>query len=108
MENPLDDIEQVERIADPAERAREVGRRLAEIPTWQERLKAVRRAAVLELRADRYSFAQIGEMLSLHRNRVQQIAEGRSGGGQGGGTKKAAGPAVESTAPAKRTRKAAK
>lgn len=78
------DIDQVERIVDPAERAREVGRRLGEIPKWQERLKAIRQAAVLELRAQRYSYAAIGEMLGLHRNRVQQIAEGRSAGGQGG------------------------
>jgi hypothetical protein len=30
------------------------------------------------------SLADIGRELGLHRNRVQQIAEGRSSGGQGG------------------------
>lgn len=80
----MSDIEQVERITDPAERAREVGRRLGLIPRHQERLRKLRQAAVLELRAQRLSYAQIGEMLGLHRNRVQQIAEGRSAGGQGG------------------------
>jgi hypothetical protein len=39
---------------------------------------------VLELRAQHLSYAQIGASLGLHRNRVQQIAEGRSAGGQGG------------------------
>lgn len=77
-------IDEIERIADPTERALEIGRRLAAIPPWQERLRAMRQTAVLELRAEHLSFAQIGERLGLHRNRVQQIAEGRSAGGQGG------------------------
>jgi flagellar biosynthesis/type III secretory pathway chaperone len=84
VENPLANIDQIEKITDPAERAREVGRRLAEIPKYQERLRKLRQAAVLELRAQHLSYGQIGELLSLHRNRVQQIAEGRSAGGQGG------------------------
>lgn len=78
------DIDQIEKIPDPAERAREVGRRLKEIPKHQERLRKLRQAAVKELRTQRLSYAQIGELLGLHRNRVQQIAEGRSAGGQGG------------------------
>jgi DNA-directed RNA polymerase specialized sigma24 family protein len=84
VENPLTDIDQIEQIADPVERAREIGRRLVEIPKWQERLREIRRAAVLELRAQRYTYADIAKELGLHRNRVQQIAEGRSAGGQGG------------------------
>lgn len=84
MENPLADLDAVQAIADPAERAREIGRRLVEIRDWQQIMREMRRAAVLELRADRYTYAQIAEMLGLHRNRVQQIAEGRSAGGQGG------------------------
>jgi DNA-directed RNA polymerase specialized sigma24 family protein len=87
VENPLSDVDQIEQITDPAERAIEIGRRLEEIPKWQGRLREMRRTAVLELRAQRYSYADIGKMLSLHRNRVQQIAEGRSAGGQGGSTK---------------------
>jgi len=78
-------LDELERIADPAERAREVGRRMAEIPIWHARLKAIRQAAVLEMRGNGLSFAEIGRQLGLHRNRVQQIVEGRSGGGQGGG-----------------------
>lgn len=78
------DIDLIEQIADPAERAIEIGRRLTAIPEHQERLARMRQAAVLELRAQRLSFAEIGRILDLHRNRVQQIAEGRAGGGQGG------------------------
>ena len=78
------DIEALAQITDPAERAREVGRRMAEIPIWHQRLKEIRRAAVQEMREKGMSFADIGRELSLHRNRVQQIAEGRSSGGQGG------------------------
>jgi DNA-directed RNA polymerase specialized sigma24 family protein len=84
VDNPLADIDQIEKIADPAERAREIGRRLAAITPWQEKLREMRQAAVLELRASRWSYAEIGRELGLHRNRVQQIAEGRAGGGKGG------------------------
>jgi DNA-directed RNA polymerase specialized sigma24 family protein len=84
MENPMAGIDALEQIRDPAARALEVGRRMAEIPAVHQRLKDIRRAAVLEMRAKGMSFAEIGRELGLHRNRVQQIAEGRSGGGQGG------------------------
>lgn len=78
------DIDQVEKIADPIERAREIGRRLAAITPWQEKLREMRQAAVLELKASRWTYAEIARELGLHRNRVQQIAEGRAGGGKGG------------------------
>lgn len=74
------DIDQVEQISDPVERAREVGRRMAEIPIAHARLARIRQAAVLELRARGMSYADIARELQLHRNRVQKIAEGRSGG----------------------------
>lgn len=78
------DLDELEQIADPAERAREVGRRMAEIPKWHARLKTIRQAAVAEMKASGMSHADIGRELGLHRNRVQQILEGRSAGGQGG------------------------
>lgn len=81
-------MNQIEQIADPAERAREIGRRLGEIPDYQERLRKMRQAAVLLMRAEGKSFAVIGKEIGLHRNRVQQIAEGRTAGGQGGGAAK--------------------
>lgn len=77
-------LDELEHIADPAERAREVGRRMAEVPIWHARLKAIRQAAVAEMRERGMSLAEIGKEIGLHRNRVQQILEGRSAGGQGG------------------------
>ncbi len=83
----MEGIDKLDRIKDPAERARQAGQRLLAIPEFQERLRKIRQEAVAEMRAQRLSFAQIGEQLGLHRNRVQQIAEGRSGGGKGGARK---------------------
>lgn len=77
-------LDELEQIADPAERAREVGRRMAQVPIWHARMKAIRQQAVIELRERGMSFAEIGREIGLHRNRVQQILEGRSAGGQGG------------------------
>lgn len=78
------DLDDVERIADPVERALEVGRRMAAIPAFHARLKAIRQAAVIEMKNTGMSYADIGRVLGLHRNRIQQIFEGRSAGGQGG------------------------
>lgn len=80
----MTDVDQVEKIADPAERAREVGRRMGLITQWHTRLKEIRQNAVAEMRDSGMSLAEIGRDLGLHRNRVQQILEGRSNGGQGG------------------------
>lgn len=68
-------IDEVEQIEDPIERAREVGRRMAQIPLAHARLARIRREAVLELRRRGMSYAEIGRELQLHRNRVQKIAE---------------------------------
>jgi hypothetical protein len=43
----------------------------------------MRQDTVLRMRAQGMSYAQIGREIGLHRNRVQQIAEGRAGGGPG-------------------------
>jgi DNA-directed RNA polymerase specialized sigma subunit len=77
VENPLADIEQVVQIADPAERAREIGRRMALVTQWHTQLKEIRQAAIVEMKASGMSFAEIGRQIGLHRNRVQQILEGR-------------------------------
>jgi hypothetical protein len=88
MENPMADIDEVEKIPDPAERAREVGRRMEAIPLVHARLAAIRRAAVVQMKDEQgMSYAAIGRALDLHRHRVQQIYEGRSAGGQGGSRK---------------------
>lgn len=80
VENPLADIENIDEITDPAERVREIGRRLNAIPPWNTFLREKRQAAVLEMRQAGLSYAEIARETGLHRNRVQQIAEGRSGG----------------------------
>lgn len=69
---------------DPLVRARQATADIAELRTERMALKRQRQAAVLELRERGLSYGDIGRELGLHRNRVQQIAEGRSGGGQGG------------------------
>jgi predicted transcriptional regulator len=63
---------------------------MALIPVVHARLASIRRQAVLEMRDRGMSLADIGKVLDLHRNRVQQIAEGRSSGGQGGKTEESA------------------
>lgn len=84
VENPLADIDDVTSIDDPAERAREIGRRLNAIPAWNARLRQMRQDAIQQMRGQGMSWAEIGREIGMHRNRVQQIGEGRSGGGQGG------------------------
>src|SRR5262245_52768185 len=84
VENPLADIDRIRRIADPAGRAVEIGRVLNALPEVAAELRAMRQQAVLELRSRGLSYAEIGHRLGLHRNRAQQIAEGRPGGGKGG------------------------
>lgn len=84
VENPVADINRIKKIRDPAERARRIGVALAKLTPVATELRLMRQAAVLELRDAGWSYGRIGEALGLHRNRVQQIAEGRSAGGQGG------------------------
>ncbi len=84
VENPLAGIDEIAQITDPAERAKEIGRRLGDIPGFQARLRQMRQAAILEMRANGMTYAAIAVEIGLHRNRIQQIAEGRTAGGQGG------------------------
>jgi hypothetical protein len=87
VENPLTGIDEIEQIASPADRAKEIGKRLAGIPGFQARLRQMRQAAILEMRASGMTYGAIAAEIGLHRNRIQQIAEGRTAGGQGGGDK---------------------
>lgn len=84
MENPLADLDRIQAITDPGERAVEIGKVLNALPDITKELREMRQVAVREMRDLKMTYAQIGERLGLHRNRVQQIAEGRSAGGQGG------------------------
>lgn len=69
-------------LDDPAEKARAIGELLGKngLPKITSELRAERQAAVLELRARNMSWAEVGEAIGQHRNRAQQIGEGRSGG----------------------------
>jgi DNA-directed RNA polymerase sigma subunit (sigma70/sigma32) len=76
-------IEEILAVESPAERARRAGVAFGGLTEEQVALKLQRQACVIEMRRTS-SLADIGRELGLHRNRVQQIAEGRSSGGQGG------------------------
>ena len=78
VENPLADIDRIEAITDPEQRAIEIGRVLNELPEVAAKLRAWRQADVVRMREQGMSLAEIGIKLGLHRNRVQQIAEGRT------------------------------
>lgn len=66
-------------IEDPLERVRAANMAMRALEAEQQVLKWVRQACVVEMRRT-MSLAEIGRQVGLHRNRVQQIAEGRSGG----------------------------
>jgi hypothetical protein len=80
VENLLADIERIKKITDPAKRAVELGKVLERLPALTAEIRALRQAAVLELREAGWSHAKIAEALGVHRNRAQQIAAGRTGG----------------------------
>jgi len=68
-------------IPDPVERAKRAAGFLEEIRTKaMPEARRIRQGAVQELRSDGKSLAEIGKLLGLDRNRVQQISEGRTGG----------------------------
>ncbi|NEE01212.1 helix-turn-helix domain-containing protein [Phytoactinopolyspora halotolerans] len=76
MEKPLVDLDRIRAIEDPADRAAAIGEILVEMPRAANELRLMRQQAVLELREAGWSYAQIASKLGLHRNRVQQIAQG--------------------------------
>ncbi|NEE03845.1 hypothetical protein [Phytoactinopolyspora halotolerans] len=78
MENPESDLERLKALEDPLERAIEIAKMLNDVVGLEEELLRLRREAVLQLRERGNSYGEIGQALGLHRNRVQQIAEGRS------------------------------
>lgn len=79
MDDPTAQIRAALSLADPADRARAIGVLLSAegLPAVIAQLKATRRADVLTLRARGLSWGEIGAELGLHRNRAQQIGEGR-------------------------------
>lgn len=80
VSSPVEAVEALRQVADPAERARAAGALLGELGVAIEAAKLCRREAVLELRAAGYSHGQVAAELGVARGRAQQIAEGRSTG----------------------------
>lgn len=77
MENPLADIDRIEAIADPGERAIEIGKVLNALPETQGKLRTMRQAAVQQMRAAGLTYTEIGERLGVERARAWQIGEGK-------------------------------
>lgn len=76
--DPYEQLRAIADVEDPAERARQAGAALAELTKVQAELREVRQGAVLEMREDGLSHAQVAEQLGVTRSRAQQIAEGRT------------------------------
>ncbi|MEU0675450.1 hypothetical protein ABZ330_21665 [Streptomyces sp. NPDC006172] len=80
----LEAVHSLAALDDPAERARRAGRLLAELPDQQARLREIRQAAVVAMRAQNVSYRQIAKQLGLSLARVQQIEAGERGKKQKG------------------------
>lgn len=70
-------VNDVRSIGDPAERAKRAQEAQREAIEAKKELAAIRTEAVRELRAAGWSHAAVGDLLGLHRNRAQGIAEAR-------------------------------
>ncbi|MFJ5089995.1 helix-turn-helix domain-containing protein [Streptomyces sp. NPDC088674] len=78
----FDAIDALKEIADPTERAREVGRVLKGLPDRNKSLKELRQAAVLEMLAqDGASYRTVADELGVHFTTVQAIVKGHSSSG---------------------------
>ncbi|MFF5778192.1 RNA polymerase subunit sigma-70 [Streptomyces virginiae] len=83
MTTPPKPFEVLKHLADNVDagaRAQEVGAALNAVPELQKWLRQLRQDAVLELRADGLSHAEVGKVIGTSRARAQQIAEGRTTG----------------------------
>lgn len=78
--SPFEALKHLMDNADASERAREIGSALNAVPELQKWLRQLRQDAVLELRADGLSHAEVGKVIGTSRARAQQIAEGRTTG----------------------------
>ena len=82
---PEDHVEQtladLAGIEDPVDRFKSAGEAIELARTiYMPGARKIREDAVNELRQRNMSWGEIGALLGQHRNRVQQIAEGRTGG----------------------------
>lgn len=77
---PFEALKHLADNPDASARAQEVGVALNSVPELQKWLRQLRQDAVLELRADGLSHAEVGKVIGTSRARAQQIAEGRTTG----------------------------
>lgn len=77
---PFETLKHLAGNPDAGARAQEVGAALNAVPELQKWLRQLRQDAVLELRADGLSHAEVGKVIGTSRARAQQIAEGRTTG----------------------------
>ncbi len=78
----FDAIDALGQIADPSERAREVGAVLKNLPDRNKQLKELRQAAVLELLGrDGATYRSVAADLGVHFTTVQAIVKGHSSSG---------------------------
>ncbi|MFE0036811.1 hypothetical protein [Streptomyces sp. NPDC059015] len=75
----IETVDSLAELDDPAERARRAGRLLAEWPAQGSRLREIRQAAVVAMRAENVSYRQIAKTLGISLARVQQIEAGERG-----------------------------
>jgi uncharacterized protein YerC len=75
-------IDALPEIADPIERAREIGAVLKNLPERNKALKEARRAAVAEMLArDGATYRSVADELGVHFTTVQAIVKGHSSSG---------------------------
>lgn len=78
----FDAIDALGRIADPSERAREVGAVLKNLPERNKALKELRQVAVLELLGrEGATYRSVADELGVHFTTVQAIVKGHSSSG---------------------------
>ncbi|MFE5332536.1 hypothetical protein ACFRCG_39780 [Embleya sp. NPDC056575] len=71
-------LARVEQVADPTARAIAAGELLTALADGQAQARALRQAAVLDLRARGYSHGDVAAAIGTSRSRAQQIAEGKT------------------------------
>jgi DNA-directed RNA polymerase specialized sigma24 family protein len=74
---PFEELTSLATAADPTDRARALGQALDAMPDLQAWISHARRDAVLGMREEGQSYADIAKNLGFSRSRAQQIVEGR-------------------------------
>jgi hypothetical protein len=69
-----DDVERIEALDDPGERARAATEAIAEYREAADHLSQIRRIAISEMRAGGLSYAQVGAKMGVTRGRAAQLA----------------------------------